>query len=247
MMGAEGNLPYAAARVHARHGRRLDESAWRRIEASRQLGQYVEVLRAGALAPWVARIEATHDAHAIERALRSEWRAYVRTVASWHPREWQAWLEWWAWLPVLPLLARLARPAAVPAWMLADPVCGPIALGNADERAAAIAATPLAPLAVAVRTDRSMRAAWLRQAERLVPRIDPDTRGHLNTLMSLGAADVATTPPGSTAALVRLFRAASGTAIASGCHLALQLLEFERLRGGLVVRCLFAAATTEAA
>ena len=247
MIGIEGNLPYAAVRVQARHGRRLDESGWRRIEASRQLGQYLEVVRGSALAPWVARIDAARDAHTIERALRSEWRTDVRMVASWHPREWQAWLEWWAWLPLLPLLGRLALPAAVPPWMLADPVCGPIAVGTAQERSAALAATPLAPLAVAVLSGAAIGSAWLEQAARLVPRIDPDTRALLSTLMSMQAPEVAAPTSGPESALVRLFSAAAGTAIATGCHLALALLDLERLRGGLVVRCLFPPASAEAA
>jgi hypothetical protein len=43
-----------------------------------------------------------------------------------------------------------------------------------------------------------------------------------------------------------LFRAAAGTVIATLCHLALLALELERLRGGLIDRCLFAARMTEA-
>ena len=246
MTGIEGNLPYAAARVQARHGRRPDDSIWRRIEASRQLGQYLEAVRVSALAPWVARIDAAREAHAIERALRGEWRAYVHRVASWHPRRWQAWLEWWAWLPLLPLLRRLALPAAVPAWMLADPVFGPLAMGTVEQRTAALAATPLAPLAVAVRSGAPVGREWLGQAAPLVPQIDSDTRGHLRALTSL-LPDVAATAPHSEAALLRLFRAAAGTAIASGCHLALALLDLERLRGGLVVRSVFPPASAEAA
>jgi len=42
------------------------------------------------------------------------------------------------------------------------------------------------------------------------------------------------------AQLSRLFRAAAGTLVATLCHLALMALDFERLRGGLVNRSLFA-------
>jgi hypothetical protein len=40
--------------------------------------------------------------------------------------------------------------------------------------------------------------------------------------------------------LSRQFRAAAGTLVATLCHLALMALDFERLRGGLVNRSLFA-------
>ena len=245
--GAEGNLPYAAARVQARHGSRLDEPGWRRIEVSRQLGEYLEAARRSALARWIARIEPAHDAHVIERTLRSEWREYVRAVARWHPREWQAWLEWWSWLPLLPMIGRLADPAPVPAWMLADPTCAPIAMGTPLERAEALAHTPLAPLAPALRAASPIGPAWLDEAVRLVPPADADSRAQLGVLMRVSGAGAAAAPPGAPAALLRLFRAAAGTAIASGCHLALLLLDFERLRGGLVVRSLFSAPRAEAA
>lgn len=248
MMGIEGNLPYAAARVQSRHGVRLSALAWRGIEAGRHLGQYLEAVRASTLAAWVARIEAAHEPHAIERTLRSEWRQYVRSVASWHPREWQPWLDWWCWLPLLPLLARLTDPSPAPAWMLADDVCGPIAVGSVAERAAALEATPLAPFAPAVRGQGSIRLAWLEEAERRVPAIDRETAEQVQRLMRLSDAAMAASASRAAAPLLRLFRAAAGTPVASGCHLALLLsLDVERLRGGLIVRSLFRAAGAEAA
>jgi len=246
-MLTEGNMPYAAARVQARHGARLSELTWRGIEAARHLGQYLEAVRVSALATWVARIEATHDAHAIERTLRGEWRRYVRTVASWHPREWQEWLEWWSWLPLLPLLARLADPAPVPAWMLADDVCGAIALGSPSERAAALAATPLAPFAPPISAQVSVRSVWLGEAARRVPSIDRETAEHLRRLMILSGAALSVGVPGAAGPLLRLLRAAAGTAVASGCHLALLSLDITRLRGGLLVHNLFRATRAEAA
>jgi hypothetical protein len=242
-MGTEGNLPYAATRVQARHGERLSELTWRSIEAARNLAQYLEGVRGSALGPWVAGIEPTHDAHAIERTLRSEWRRYVRTVAGWHPREWQAWLNWWSWLPLLPLIARLSYPEPAPAWMLADEVCGSLAPGSPPERAAAVEATPLAPFAPVVRGQGSVRSVWLEEAARRAPFADRETAEHLRRLMRQVPASV----PGAAAPLLRLFRNAAGTAVASGCHLALLSLDLERLRGGLIVRSLFRHAGAQAA
>jgi len=247
VLRAEGNLEYAAARVQARHGLRLDEPAWRRIEASRHLGEYLEATRRSALAAWTARIEAAHDAHVIERTLRSEWREYVRVLAGWHPPRWQAWLEWWSWLPLLPLIARLADPEPVPVWMLADPVCAPIAVGTPLERAAALEHTPLAALAPAVRARDPLGPAWRAESARRSPPTERETQALLTRLMGASGVATPTAVPGVAAILLRLFRAAAGSAVASGCHLALLSLDFERLRGGLVVRSLFGAARAEAA
>jgi len=246
VLRAEGNLEYAAARVQARHGLRLDEPAWRRIEAGRHLGEYLEAARRTALAAWIARIEAAHDAHVIERTLRSEWREYVQALSRWHPLRWQAWLEWWSWLPLLPLIARLGDPEPVPAWMLADPVCAPVAMGTPLERAAALEHTPLAALAPAVRARGPLGQAWREESARRSPPIERETRALLTRLMGAGGVATPAAAPGAATILLRLFRAAAGGAVASGCHLALLSLDFERLRGGLVVRSLFGAARAEA-
>ena len=238
-MSLAGNLSYAAARVHARYGLRPDEAAWRRIEASRSLGQYLEAVRSSALAPWVANIDVTRDPHAIEGALRSEWRSYVRALAGWHPPAAELWLSWWAWLPLLPLIARLSRAAPVPGWMLADPVCGPIAVGTPEERAAALEKTALAPLADAVRHARPVGPLWQEEARGRLPAADAQTLEQLRLLMRLLAPGIHASPPDSAPALARLFRLAGETVTASGCYLALLLLDIERLRGGLVFRSLF--------
>ena len=86
-----------------------DRSAWRRLEASHDLGQYLEAARGSMFGPWVASLDRNRDAHAIERTLRGAWRSYVRRVAAWHPRRWQPWLSWLEWLPTLGLMRRLAQ------------------------------------------------------------------------------------------------------------------------------------------
>jgi hypothetical protein len=249
-MTAEGNLDYALARVHARHGLRLQESGWRRLEAARDLGQFLDAVSATRLAPWVASLDPTRDAHVIERTLRVEWRRYVDGVASWHPRPWQAWLAWWAWLPSLSLLARLARPEPAPDWLLADPVCGPIAPGNPVDRAAALHGTALAPLQAAILGRIPVGEAWRTHWQALTPRSDARTRELLDLLLRAAAAHAGSLliDDGTSALALRselgerlrkLFRAAEGSVAATACHLALLALELERLRGGLVSRWAF--------
>jgi hypothetical protein len=256
-MPAEGNLDYALARVHAHYGRRLSHDDWQRLEVSRDLGHYLDAVRASALAGWVMSLDLTSDAHAIERALRTEWRQYVEGVATWHPREWQLWLRWWAWLPVLSLLAQLARPEPAPAWMLADPACGPVAPGSPAERAAALRATALAPLEPAILGRVPMGTAWRAHGQRLTPPSDAHTLQLLGLLLrriEAHAARLIDDGPGAIVLrgelaerLSRLFRAAAGTVVATACHLALLALDLRRLRGGLVCRCVLAVQPREAA
>lgn len=254
-MAIEGNLDYALARIHARHGQRLEEVDWRRLEANRDLGLYLAALRATSLADWVRSFDAGQDCHAFERSLRAQWRRYVETVASWHPVAVQAWLDWLAWLPGLSLLAQLAHPEPVPAWMLADPVYGPLAPGTPDERAAMAGRTVLAPLGPALFTPGAMGAAWDAHWNTLRPRLDAGTRRALERLLQTvrqherdleHAADSAEPLRAELMRrLLRLLRLAAGTVIVTLCHLALVALDLERLRGGLARRCLFGAAQAE--
>ncbi len=138
-MPIEGNLDYALTRVHARHGQRLDEAGWRRLESNRDLGLYLAAVRSTTLADWVSGFDPEHDCHTFERALRVQWRRYVDRgggLAS-------------AGLASVARLARVAAgiesagaaraPEPAPAWMLADPVYGPLAPGTPADRAAALA------------------------------------------------------------------------------------------------------------
>ncbi len=250
-------MDYALVRVAARHGQRLDDGGWRRLETSRNLSHYIGEVRSTSLAGWVASIDAEQDCHAIERALRAQWRRYVDGVAVWHPRPWQAWLSWLAWLPTLSLLAPLGRAAAVPEWLLADPLYGPVALGLPADRVAALAHTALAALQPAVVGRTSPTAAWSAQWQLLRPRTGARTEGFLLRLTAaieqheqalLRSTDSADPLRQELASrLQRLFRSAAGTVIFTVCHLALVALDLERLRGGLARRCLFSGDQTEVA
>lgn len=248
-MSIEGELEYALTRVQARHGERLDEAGWRRLEASRDLAQYLDAARTSSLAGWIAAVDPTHDCHAIERALRIEWRQYVRNLATWHPREFQAWLMWCAWLPWLSLIGELAASRPMPQWLLADPVCGPVALGSPTERAAAVARTALAPLAPAITVRAPIGMLWRTHWQELQPQSDPQKDDLVRRLLRTVEAhfgrlsgDTGSTPASRTELaehVVKLFRAAAGTVVVSVCHLTLLALDLERLRGGLATRCAF--------
>ncbi len=254
-MAIDGDLDYALARVAARHGRRLDEDAWRRLDASRNVSHYVAAVRSTALAWWVSSIDPENDCHTMERALRLQWRRHVDGVAAWHPQVWQAWLAWLAYLPTLSLLAPIGRPEAVPKWLLADPWYGPVALGAPADRAAALEHTALAVLKPAVADLTSLSAAWGAQWQMSRPRTESRTENLLQRLRAvieeheqamLRVTDSAEPLRQELASrLQRLLRAAAGTVIVTVCHLGMVALDLERLRGGLSRRCLFGDDQTE--
>ena len=249
-MPLEGPIEYALARVQSQYGRRLTASDWRRLETSHDLGQYLDGARSGVFAAWVSSLDRHCDVHAIERSLRSAWRHYVRAVAGWHPRRWQPWLAWLEWLPSLALLARLARAEPLPAWLAADPVLGSAARGSLGERLDALKTADLEVFEPAIAGRRALGELWLAHWRQLRPRADFHTEqllvstcktleDHARSIVVEGA-DGAMLREQLRTRLTRLFRASAGTAVATLCHLSLMALDFERLRGGLVTRALFA-------
>lgn len=250
-MAIDGDMEYALARVQAHYGRRLRESDWRRLETTQTLGQYLEALRNGTLADWVLSLDRTQDCHAIDRTLRNGWRRYVGQVAAWHSAEWQPWIAWLAWLPTLSLLAQLARSEPAPAWMMADPVCGPIAPGSLPERIAALRGTPLAAFEPGISGRAAIDSLWRERWLTLEPRGAADIRPLLDALLRAvdtyrhatahDAANTTVLRQQLTDQLTRLFRTGAGTVVATICHLGLMIFELQRLRGGLINRCVFAA------
>ncbi|HTC44912.1 MAG TPA: hypothetical protein VK696_07685 [Steroidobacteraceae bacterium] len=213
-MSLEGNIEYAATRVQSQHGARPDPVQWRRLETSHDLGQYLEGARGSLFGPWIVSLDRHRDVHDIERTLRGAWRHYVRSVAGWHPRCWQSWLIWLEWLPTLGLGARIA-----------------------DVEPAIAKQAPSFEL-------------WVTRWRALWPAVDADTAQHLTQVLKalreyaqqneLANDDSVAPRERLRARLERIFRAAAGTAVATLCHLGLMALDFERLRGGLVKRSLFA-------
>ena len=246
-----GSVEYAHARVHARHGQRLDAAAWRRLETVRDFTPMLELARAGALRPWLVGIGQHSDSHHIEVVLRRHWRTTVDGVASWLPDAWQPSLRWCAWLPELALLQHLARGGAPLAWMRDDDVWRDACALPAAEREAWLASGRAAALAPAWRAPDAAGALWLVAWRRLLPRTGHDDTGSLAALVRalLAHRDAfAVAAPTQGAALqaqlqsrlVGLLRRAALEPAVAFVHLALAALDLERLRAELLRRALFA-------
>ena len=245
-----GSLEYAHARLHARHGQRLDEAAWRRIESMREFAPLLEAVRAGALWPWLVGITADSSAHQVEAVLRGHWRALIDERAAWMPVSWQGALHWCKVLPDLALLQHLARGAEPVAWMHDDPTWRELCAAQPPGRASMLQAGPFAALASAWSTPETLGRAWLDEWRRRLPRPVSDAGDALQRLLRVlldhRRAFVDAAPREGwllrgalRARLSLLFRQAALQPAVAFIDLALCALDLERLRAELLRRVLF--------
>lgn len=249
MSRADLSFAYAQARMQSRFGERAAASDWQQLEATRDLGAVLQILRAGRLARWTASITGRPGVHDLERRLREEWMRAVDEVASWQPGPWREGTRWMRWITYLPALQKLARGGRAPAWMRTDPVLGPVVVREPRERAAALAATPLAPLAAGFGPAHDVARAWAVHWQTLWPAGEP-ARGPLRRLVALlrtHRARLAEAPPEASSreslqslehGLERLFRRHPLSAATGAAYVCLMQLDLQRLRGLLAVRAL---------
>jgi hypothetical protein len=243
----EARQAYALARLAARHGAlgRVGERA--ALSASRGADRYLDVLRqTRLLAP--PESVTTHDVDAFELYLVGAWRDACAEVAAWHPTPWRAAYRWCGALADLAVLDSLRAAAAPSGWARNDPLLAPVAAAARDQRAGALAAAGLAPLATAFAEGRSLLAAWRGHWHALWPRAGRGTRRRLAELEALCATAAVRDVPAAerrarlTERLERLYRRSRGTAAAGFCELGRRALDLETWRGGFAAR-LYAPAT----
>ena len=211
------------------------------------------MLRGGPLGHWAARLPARADLHETERLLREEWRNSVAEVARWQPARWRDATLWMRWIGDLPALQKLARGGRPPAWMRADPVLGPVVAREPRERPAALAGTPLAPLAAGFAAPPDVARCWARHWQSLWPSA-PEARRPLLRLLAVVRTHrerLAAAPDGATSRdalqslgrdLERILRRHALSPAATAAYLCLVMLEMQRLRGLVAVRSLREAA-----
>ena len=242
-MIAAGSVEYAHARIWARHGARPDETLWRRIETTRDLGAVLDLARTGTLARWIEGIGPAAGVHAIEAALRRHWHERVAEVVAWMPPAWGDAIAWCGVLVELPAWQHLARGAPALPWMADDARLNP----------QAPAGSPLASaveLLQAARADpQNVLPLWLVEWRRRLPRtagrggierrLLPLLAAHAAAFGAPQAVDGWALRRALRARLVLLLRRALVEPVTAFVYLALSALEFERLRGELVPRAAF--------
>jgi hypothetical protein len=238
---------YALARLAARHGA-LDRAGARALlSASRGADRYLDVLRQTHLLAPPESVTA-HDIDAFELYLVGVWRAASEEAASWHPPRWRAAYRWCARLADLPVLVSLRSPAEASGWARGDPLLAPVAAAPPGERAAALAAAGLAPLAAAFGGGGSLTQAWREHWHTLWPRTSRATALRLGELEALCLADAAGNGAGAerrarlAERLERLYRRSRGSAAAGFCELGRRALDLETWRGGFAARLYVPAA-----
>jgi len=248
-MSLRPSWSYVQARLQARHGERVTEGDWRLLEAVRSPDRFIDRTRATALRRFSERLNTAMSSHAIERELRNAWRDYVAEVASWCPPDWRPAILWCAPLADLPLFAALLRGEA-PYWVQQD-----AALSRFLELAQGAAIrSPLDVLLPGPKREPTLAGRWYAHWRSLWPQDARQRRG-LTALAGTVKAHVAhldLAGPQHTSvayrhalaqAVNRMFRRHAASPVSALCHLALVALDLERLRGDLVRRVLFAAAT----
>jgi hypothetical protein len=254
---ADLSFGYAQSRLQARLGARPSAGDWQQLEATRDLGATLQVLRGGPLRRWTERLPARVGLHDMERRLRDEWRQAVSEVADWQPAHWREATLWMRWISYLPALQKLARGGRPRDWMRADPVLGPLVAREPRERVAALAGMQLAPLARGFGAAPDVTRAWTEHWQSLWPAA-PAARRPLELLLAAMRRHrerLATAPAGATSRdsllsleheLERIFRRNPLSPAATASYVCLMMLELQRLRGLLAVRSL-RDATVEAA
>lgn len=246
-------LAYAQARLQARYGARATESVWQPLLATAEFRPFLEQARATPLRAWVTNVSPISPLHEVERLLRVELARRSDEVARWLRPGFHAAIDWTKRLVDLPAVAHLLGGGAALPWMLDDEQLRPIAAADPPARATVLAQSALAPLA---RGAGDLAERWLREWQRRLPRLARDARRRLARLVdTVQAHRAAFAPPlgeplPARAAwelrrqlerrVVGHFRAGFLEATAVFAYLLLQALEFERLRGELVSRLLFA-------
>jgi hypothetical protein len=249
MSRADLSFAYAQARQQSRFGERPLAADWQHLEATRDLGAVLQVVRAGRLARWTEHVGARPGVHELERRLREEWMRAVDEVASWQPGPWREGTRWMRWITYLPALQKLARGGRAPAWMRADPVLGPIVAREPRERGPSLAGTPLGPLAAGFGTPPDVAKAWAAHWQTLWPDGESARRPlrQVVALMRSHRTQLAEAPPEATSRdaiqslerrLARVFRRHPLSAAAGAAYVCLMQLDLQRLRGLLAVRAL---------
>jgi hypothetical protein len=253
------DFAYAQARAQAHVGERLPEAGWRVLESTLGLPQFLASARNTVLAPRVQHFSAAVTTHAIERALRDDWRNEVAAVSRWVPETWRPAVNWTAWLPYLESLAWLTRDEPALEWMRHDAVLAALALDDVAARRLALADSPFKSL-TDENSHQDLQARWFAQWMALCPSMNEDETAGLHALVAAVRRYLDTHAGRSTNRsqrndartrladrAIRLLHRHAEEPVVVFCYLTLVALDLQRLRDGLLRRALFRDESAEKA
>jgi hypothetical protein len=236
---------YVQPRLQARFALRPSRAEWRLMEASADVDHFIQAARQTSLRPWVDHLNADASAGHVERTFRDTWGERTNEASAWPGPAWAPAVTWLRWLPWLPAMRHLARGQPALPWMRDDPVPGAGSLSERPGHGRDPAPGSLRPLIVAEQTED----AWLAQWHRLLPESGPWVAALVDAVMAHRRHMAS--PDGEGAVLrqqlsdrmTRLFRRFAGGPGAFFAWLAIEGLDAERLRYGILSRSLVPRST----
>ena len=242
---------YAQSRVQARFGDLIDDTAWRRLDASRSLSGFLEEARHTPLSHWIRGLSLVSTPHHIEQGLRRRLLDLIQESRRWVPGCWRDAISWAAWLQELPLLRRLLADDGIPSWAKDAPLLGPALGKQANSVRPALAAIGGVPLLRNLGTN-SLETNWLAHWRSLWPALSRREYAGMQQLIELTMVHGARFPTLSweqgwserkrlRGDLRHLFRRTAVQPAALFTWLCLEALELEQLRAALVERAIFTA------
>jgi hypothetical protein len=250
-MSQMAKFAYSQARLHARHGNRLDDDDWRRLTGVGGLLQLLQAARASALRPWVLPFSESTDMHTMEHWLRRQFREYVDTVAGWQPAPWRDALRWTRRLVDLPALRYLLSGKLAWTWMWEDDAIGPFVSEDGRVQVETMRESDCAPLVQAFEGGESLLDGWLGHWRKLWPTpmrrltaplesVDSLLRRHVDELTaSIDAREIVRKREQLKSQLVAGFRRHVHDPAGAYFHLALTAADIAVLRGELARHRLF--------
>lgn len=226
-----GSFDYAQVRLQSRYAARAGPSAWRAMEHARELAALIELARGSGFERLVTLLPMPLGLHALDLAVRQQWRLQVDEVAGWMPADWQAAVRWCALLVNLPFMQYLANGGTPHGWMQGD-------------RSFPAQGAPTDPQPVA--------RAWYREWRCRMPRMSEDeaaqflvfvrtVESHRDAFVKAAVDEGWRLRHMLEQKLTAVFRRASLEPLAAFAFLALQWLALERMRSEIATRIAIAS------
>lgn len=239
-MNEGAKFAYMQARIQARHGDRLTREQWQQLDACRDAGRYLQLVRASNLGHWVRHFAAHEVPAQWERSLRADWNGNLLALADWVPERWRDAMLWLQSLPLLPAINHLLQGERPPRWMIDDPLFSEFDLSGPDAFRESLQESAWSALLETWDRARPVES-WVSAWRTSWPRADSSTVAELEQVCDdLAAtwhepdADFAQWHDVLETRFTRLLRRRPRTILAMIGHVGLVSLDMLHLRAGLL-------------